>query len=389
MERSTTRHYGLDWLRIGAFALLILYHVGMFFVPWDWHVKTARPLDWVTIPMFFTNSWRLALLFVVSGYASAVLLTKQKARGAFVRDRSARLIIPTVFAMILIIPPQPWVELMVKYSYPYDLVTFWQRDYFRFDELNGLKLPTWQHLWFVVYLWVYTLILGLLAAGPKPWARRLFDRLFGGVGLLLIPLGWAMFVTFGPIAGGRVTHGLFDDLAGHLIFVPAFAFGVGLAHSGTALSAARRWWIPAAMLALTGYGITIAVELQWPGNQIAPPGPSNWMRFGRMLQGWTMIVALLGIADRYWNVDHRWRATLTEAVFPFYIIHQTIIVWLGWWLLRFGVAPLAEFLILVIATVAGCTAFYVVGRSVGWLRPLIGLRSTAQEHQATPSASRA
>ena len=61
------RHYGLDWLRIGAFGLLILYHIGMFFVPWDWHVKTARPMDWVAIPMLLTNSWRLVLLFVVSG----------------------------------------------------------------------------------------------------------------------------------------------------------------------------------------------------------------------------------------------------------------------------------------------------------------------------------
>src|SRR3546814_1676712 len=64
---NTNRHYGMDWLRIGAFALLIFYHIGMYFVPWGWHVKTPHPMDWVQIPMMATNRWRLPLLFLVSG----------------------------------------------------------------------------------------------------------------------------------------------------------------------------------------------------------------------------------------------------------------------------------------------------------------------------------
>jgi len=101
------RHYGMDWLRIGAFGLLILYHLGMFFVPWDWHVKTARPMDWVAIPMLATNSWRLVLLFIVSGYATAKILGRGLPASKFLSDRSARLLIPVIIAAILIIPPQP------------------------------------------------------------------------------------------------------------------------------------------------------------------------------------------------------------------------------------------------------------------------------------------
>ena len=83
------RHYGMDWLRIGAFALLILYHIGMVFVPWGFHVKTAQPIDWVAIPMLATNPWRLTLLFVVSGYASRALLAQvgRRRRGSS-RNRS-------------------------------------------------------------------------------------------------------------------------------------------------------------------------------------------------------------------------------------------------------------------------------------------------------------
>jgi peptidoglycan/LPS O-acetylase OafA/YrhL len=92
---------------------------------------------------------------------------------------------------------------------------------------------------------------------------------------------------------------------------------------------------------------------------------------------WGAIVALLGIADRFWNRERPYRAMLTEAVFPFYIIHQTIIVVLGWYLLRFALPGSIEFAILLIATVAGCWVFYFGGREIPLLRPLIGLRRSA------------
>ena len=64
------RRYDLDWIRVGAFFLLILYHVGMFYVPWDWHVKSPHPVDELELAMFLTNPWRLTLLFLVSGAAT-------------------------------------------------------------------------------------------------------------------------------------------------------------------------------------------------------------------------------------------------------------------------------------------------------------------------------
>ena len=94
----------MDWLRIGAFALLILYHIGMFFVPWGWHVKTAQPIEWFALPMLATNAWRLGLLFVVSGYASAALFARSSGLGGFVRNRTARLLVPLVFGIAVIVP---------------------------------------------------------------------------------------------------------------------------------------------------------------------------------------------------------------------------------------------------------------------------------------------
>jgi peptidoglycan/LPS O-acetylase OafA/YrhL len=77
---------------------------------------------------------------------------------------------------------------------------------------------------------------------------------------------------------------------------------------------------------------------------------------------------------------------LAEAIFPFYLIHQTIIITVGYGLMGSGIGPLAGFLLLVSATMAGCWAFYLVGRDVRWLRPLIGLRA-GPVHRIAPVAA--
>jgi uncharacterized membrane protein SpoIIM required for sporulation len=94
----------------------------------------------------------------------------------------------------------------------------------------------------------------------------------------------------------------------------------------------------------------------------------------RIIQAWTAIIALLGIADRYLNFDKPIRTMLTEAVFPFYIIHQTIIVVVIWYLLPTGVGIFTAFVIVLLATVVGCWIFYRVGREIPGFRLLIGLR---------------
>lgn len=374
---TTARHLGMDWLRIAAFALLILYHIGMYFVPWGWHVKIAEPLDWVQIPMLATNGWRLPLLFLVSGYASAALFAKLGGAGAFMRSRSARLLIPLAFGILVIIPPQPWIELVTQHGYAKSLGAFWTSDYFRFGALDGIILPTWQHLWFVVYLWVYTMLAAAVLAGvPTTIRARIANgavRYLGGFGLLTVPLaGWLLIQ--GVFPDHDETHALFDDGPAHLHYLIPFAIGWLLRVRPILFDAVRRWWRVAAVLAVAAFAVVAAIMVLWLSGSWSGDRGELAFDVARQVQGWTAIVALVGIADRFWNRDHPRRAMLAEAVFPFYIIHQTIIVVVGWYLLRGDVAAFPSFLILLAATVTGCWLFYRIGRSIGWLRPLIGLQ---------------
>ena len=369
------RHYGLDWLRIGAFGLLIFYHIGMFFVPWEWHVKTAQPLEWVELPMQATNAWRLALLFLISGVASRFLLDKIAGAGSFARQRTVRLLIPLLAGIVLFVAPQPWAELQAKAGYGHDFWYFWTHDYFRFGMLEGIVLPTYNHLWFVAYLWGYTLLLAagaaLLPAAAKAALQDGFDRLFAGARLIWLPLAllWLARVTLFPRF--EETHALVDDWYNHAVYGGLFLFGVGLAKSRPVWDGIVGSWKLAAALALVGYAAIIAYNL----SDVELEGlPLALMRGVRSAHMWGAILALLALAQLRLNRDGPARRYLTEAIFPYYIAHQTIIVLVGHALTPLALGPAVEFAIILPATIVGCVLTYELARRVTVLGPLLGLK---------------
>jgi hypothetical protein len=372
----TGRHYGMDWLRIGAFQLLILYHVGMAFVPWYYQVKLVAPgIAWATIPMFLLNPWRLSLLFVVSGYASAALYAKQGGGAGFLRSRMARLGIPLIFGMAVVVVPQPWVWLATHFDYGHGFGYFVVDDYYRFQKIDGVAMPTWMHLWFVVYLLVYTVFLVSLLSLPVRWRRaclRMAERVLAGPLLLPVGILW-VYAARSIGTGWEESHALVSDWSAHATYLPAFLFGAALRWSDRLLPVIGRWWPAASVAALGGWLVLASTELLWPGNTVAPHWAWTSFQIARSVESWCAIIALIGMADRFANVDHRWRPMLAEAVFPFYLIHQTIIVVAGYALLSTATGPLARFAILLLVTILGCWAFYLVGRRVDWLRPAIGL----------------
>lgn len=369
----TGRQYGLDWLRIGAFGLLILYHIGMFFVPWGWHVKAAEPVEWAGWPMMAINPWRLLLLFVISGVVSRALLAKLGTARAFAESCSVRLAVPLLAGMVLFVAPQPWLELRDRGSYDAGFVHFWLHDYFEFGSSRGTPLPTWNHLWFVAYLWAYSLVLAGLAALPAEGRARLqkiFDLLFRGWGLVLLPIAWLAFAQLVLHPAFGETHALFDDPYAHAVYGFAFFFGIGLARSEGAWELILHRW--RALLGCAG----LACATMLAAHALSD-GTSAWetaRALSRAVLAWGMILGLLGFAQTCLHFDGPVRRYLTEAIFPYYIAHQTIIVAAGFWLKQGGVQSELAFGVILLTTVFGCALTYEIGRRVNWLRPLLGLK---------------
>jgi len=366
----------LDWLRIIAFSLLVLYHVGMVYVPWPFHFKSPSTYAALEPWMRLTNPWRMSLLFVISGLATGLMLGRVGLGG----QRAKRLLLPLLFGMAIVVPPQAYFQVQQQVGYAGSYLDFLR---LYFSGFNGfcqagtcLRLPTWNHLWFLPYLAAYTAVLlaawhWLAHARLSLWA----DRAAALAGWRLVFWPWLVIGLIRALLLPRFgdTHALLGDWFNHATFGLLFACGVLLARRPVLLERlqALRW--PALLVACAAWAALVGFSALGPAWPEVPQIIRLALRFVFAAQQWCAIVAAFGFARRHLNRDHRWRAALNEAVFPLYIVHQTLII-AG----AVALAPLAlpvgvQASILVTGTFAGGLAAWQLTRRLPWLRPWMGL----------------
>jgi len=383
------RRHDLDWVRVAAFFLLVLYHTGMYYVTWGWHVKSPFASEALEPFMVFSSPWRLSLLFLVSGAATAFLFRSSRTGGkGFLGPRSWRLLVPLLFGMYVIVTPQSYYQVVEQLpgGYHEGYLAFWAR-YVAHDRSfclpdECLRLPTWNHLWFVAYLWVYTLVAwGLLCWSPRAVeaAGRWCERRLTGVGLLLWPSLYLALARLGLLDKFEQTHALVDDWYNHAQYLPIFLLGLAIAHRDAVWDALHRQRRIALTLALAGYAFLVWY-FYGSGYSDAPGHEPPWQLrdFQRAVWAvfqWTIIAAILGFARGIAFRDTPALRYLREAVFPVYILHQTVIVVLAHDAKPLGLHPAVEGPLLVLATFALCFLGFEIVRRVRWLRPLFGLKA--------------
>jgi peptidoglycan/LPS O-acetylase OafA/YrhL len=391
------RRYDLDWIRVGAFFLLILYHVGMFYVPWDWHVKSPHPVEKLELAMFLTNPWRLTLLFLVSGAATRFMADKVTI-GKLTGARVARLLPPLLFAMLVIVPPQSYYQV-VEYiaAHPGTSLTvenFW----IRYVTASGhwcsadgcLITPTWNHMWFVAYLLFYTLVLaGLLLVRKRLGAQvqAFAETVLRGAGLILWPIVFLGLVRAWLYPRFGETHALVGDHYVHAVSFPAFLLGFGLAKSDLLRDRliAARW--PALGLAAAAYIGWAAYAWIYRADDATPPEALRFaMRFVYATDTWCAIAAILGFGAKHLNRETPVLRYLTLGVFPFYLVHQTLIVVMAHHLAKLNLYQPLEALILIVLTFAGCLATYELVRRIPGVRILFGLKGQPPAKTSRPPA---
>jgi glucans biosynthesis protein C len=395
-EDLGARRYDLDWVRIGAFMLLILYHVGMYYVTWDWHVKSPEASHAIEPLMLLTAPWRLSLLFLVSGVATGYLLARQGARH-FLGQRAGRLLIPLAFGMLVIVPPQSYLEVVEKLRYSGSFAEFYRLYLTGFHGFcrgsDCLIMPTWNHLWFVAYLWIYTVVLFLVVRLVPPIIlklRGLAERRLSGMGILLWPIFYLCAIRIGLAPRFPSTHALMGDWYNHALYFFVFLLGFSLAGSrGTWVQLARTRWMTAG-LAILGWAFLSAYIGAYSDDAAAPPlllRLCAGLIYGA--EQWLAIAAVLGFAHRHLNLDSPARRYLTTAIFPVYILHQTVIVVAAHALKPSHLYPPVEGVLLVLLTVATCFLGYEAIRRVRLLRPLFGLERTPSRVREIKTGARA
>jgi len=399
------RRYDIDALRILAFALLILYHVGMVYVQdWSFHIKSEHQWEWLQWPMLAVNRWRMSLLFLISGLALGFALNKlattrttgSKGIARELVKRSRFLLIPLIFGMLMVVPVQAYIEARTLGTVPSGFIAFMSR----YLELRPWPEAgfagashgvTWNHLWYLAYLWCYTTIV-LIAYGV--WSRfkpttglhvkSVLSPVACRIVLLVLPVAYLALILTWLAPHFPVTHALTDDWYSHALYFPVFCFGLVVARNENFwLWLDRNLSVLVGLTCLAGGLYFASRALLVSGSPLLIFVPESEIRLlNRVSQSaytWAVLLTILGLAQRFLNRPFKWVKVASPAVYPWYILHQSIIIPLAYYLSFYKFTGWVEFLMVTGGTVVGCAVLYklVISR-IALLRVLFGMKPMAE-----------
>jgi len=386
MEREPTRasrRYELDWLRVLAFGLLIFYHIGMYYVSdWGFHIKSQHQSEWLQNVMLWSGQWRMSLLFLISGCAVAFLLRKMRLRD-FYWSRYTRLLLPLFFGMAVVVVPQVYAEMASQGRL--GGVGYWQlwaaylnqdSPLFADNKTLGTWHVTWNHLWFLMYVYIYSVV---------AWASALAFRMFRLSGVwpqiekrvapVLMIVGIPLILLY---LNGQLLHESYppsndfiNDFFNHGRYFLAFVMGIVLVRAPGYWLAVRQWRKITLVAALFAYSCVLFL---FNGGEF---GAGDFAQAMQGLvwtsNGWLWILAICGWAQHMLNSDNAVIRYLNGGVYCYYILHQTVIIALAYNLAPFALGPVLEPFFLIVFTILLCLGGYEALRRIPGLRICFGI----------------
>ncbi|NEE04357.1 acyltransferase [Phytoactinopolyspora halotolerans] len=389
----------LDALRALVVLGLVFFHAALVFdAEDDFYVKNADTTEAVTIIAGFAVVWAMPMLFLISGLGAWYSIS-HRGPGGFVKERLLRLGVPLAFAFVALLPIAPWVRQRDEPGGVDGYLAFWPRFFDVHVDLGELPFVLQGdhfesgHLWFVVLLLVFSLMLTVSVRWlPLDVTRRIGDSAAASAarrtGVVLLPA-----LAFALLSGWA---GMEDDYAGwnrwaYLLF---FLFGFALAGDERFRAAMRR---DAGLAAALGGVLFVAVLpgmllADEPFTDMTPLAISTRAAFGAA--GWCWVVAILGLLDRRrtrsvaaapdgrlgappsaTGLGRRTYAYLATALLPLYILHQPIVVGVASGLVRIEAPIVVKYIVIVVASYTIMLAVYELFVRRWWVaRILFGMR---------------
>jgi glucan biosynthesis protein C len=359
----TQRFEFLDWLRVIAILLLLFFHTGMLFVGWGWHITNAETIPALQLPMDLAHRLRMPLLFVIAG-AGMWFALQRRSGGAFTRERTLRLLVPVIVGMFLIVPAQVYIERLADGDWHGGYLDFFFQRVLQFQPYPAGDF-SWHHLWFIVYLYVYALLLLPLML----WWRKRRPALRPGAWLLLLalPLGVneALLKPHFP-----ETHNLISDWYIFIHYLLLTLYGFVLASSTGIWDWLARFRRKSLAIALTitlgGLGL-IEVGVIHRDTAVDSLLANAFT--------WTWLMTFLGYGRQFLGFSNRLLLWARDASYPIYILHQTVIIVIAYFVIRQPWAPWTKYWVVLGTTLAVCVLLYeFLLRRFALLRVAFGIK---------------
>ena len=364
---NTPRYFELDWLRVMLIFAVFLHHVFMPFNGDGWHIMNNDSSKLLDDIMVYFEQLRLPTLFFIAGAGSFLLLSKVDST-SFISSKVKRLLLPLMIGMMFVVPPQNYFENIGQYS---SFTEAYRQLMFSFDA---------NHLWFIEFLIVFMLLAIPIAYFIRsvPGTRLTLSLAqlvqhkhgFFVIGLLLVAIR-AVLKLYYPSQDGKI-----ENISVSLFYLFFFAMGmifISQKDAWAALAKHRRthlaWFVFSSLLFYAYYfkpdvSLYLSLETRW----------QLWWLVCSLVS-WSGLLTLMGYASAKCSSTPNWLKQANELIYPFYILHQTVIVWFAFYIVSWQASIAVKSSVLLITSLMFCTLFcYFVIRPIAPLRLLFGLK---------------
>lgn len=347
---ATNRRYDIDWLRVIAIGLLLIYHVAIGFQQWGiflGFITNDKPWESLWIPMAMLNVWRIPLLFFVSGMGVYFAIQNRNWK-QLIKERAGRIFIPFIFGIFVIVP-----------------ISIYILQFYYQQQLNYEPNPG--HLWFLGNIFIYVIIFSPVFFYLKrneegrivTWVKKCLSN---PLGLLLVI---AAFIAEVLLARPDLYELYAMTWHGFFLGLLSFLFGFLFVLCGSSfwnMLLKWRWLFLAIAVSLYTYRL-LQFQMKVPNVQL-------------VIESNFWIFSVFAFGHRYLNRPGKALRYLSQAAYPVYIIHMIFLLLGSLLIFPLHIAVYLKFILVLLFTITGCFAFYeLIIRRVKFIRPLFGLKN--------------
>lgn len=382
MQPVSTRQAYLDWLRIFSILAVFFLHSGMAYVEdWGWHLKNKETSNLLMEVNFWIGRFRMPMLFFISGTVTYFML-KSRATGSFIGLRFRRLFVPLLFGMLVIVPPQIYMERLTQ-GFKGNFAQFWPTIFTTGPYPTGNL--SWHHLWFILYLFLYDIIFApafkwsMSERGKQRLAffNKLANRKW--IYLLMVP---SVIAYISMTLHFPETHDLIHDWSRHVYWIFFLITGFTCINFPALMDSLERNRRTSFLLAFVS--ILLINYFRWNNPGPEPEWGADWLSYAHLslfpITAWCWIFTFVGYAKRYLNKKHRIQNYINEAVYPFYILHQTIIIIVVYYVIKTSEPVLNKFLFTFITSfILVICIYHLFIKPYALMRFLFGMKPKKKE----------
>lgn len=383
---KTERIYYLDWLRVAAFWILIFFHSWQPFTSFETFVKSDVPSLIADIMTVFLHTWRLHLIFLISGVGTWFAMRKSKTN--FLKNRFQRLVIPFIVGVVLITPAQHYFEALQDNTTTLSFFEFMFSyiDHHLTDHNYGFSILQWNigvaaHLWYLSFLYIMTLVLlpvlryiktPEISTSLSLFIEKNPNRLF----LLVLPIILCRLIL-------KPIFPAYTDVADFFTYSWSFIYGYFLIQNHAILIKAIQK--NQKKLLIVGIVSSLGLIVGSANENLLQAALNPSYNIYHLI-----VTTLIGLSAVAWpffwvsffskkvNNNHSILKEANESILPTYVIHQTVIVCFGYYILKLEIPLIFQFLLIALATVVFSILFYKLVATNNLTRFLTGMNKKSK-----------